>query len=895
MKKLLIFGIATTCTMICTALFFGCADSLDKNIPADFSTGGDPVYHLKTGNLVHGSKAVITASLNGEVKCFTPDGTLIWKAETEGGFPFDLCVADIDNDDFDEVLVASGNGKLFTFDNDGKSLWTFSNVPPLYQVSVVINANGDATIITGGVEQVLYKLSPKGEVLGELKTEHCIRHIRTGGILEKDEDFIAMATASTGLFGNLKLFLIDPENLEIVWMKDKLGRSLNNTGRRFFSMLVKDVTNDGLDEILLSGGWGENGIVYAFDQQGEILFSKSDEKIPNIAYRMNLLKSVELPEDNFFLGHFGNVLIVYELDGTCREVVWGKYSFADSYFDKDLRTLFMGSSVSGGDGVYAFSLDKPGWQQKFREVNPIGRLAEIESNLAVLTKQIGEFIPPDYQPEPRRTIVISPNPLNIDYQNISFNEAITLSQKIENRDELWCKSMDQRRLYNLSADEIVNLIKVKEAAGKDFVIWAGHGSAMHFPLSTFERIIRAAPKHLQGFIFAEMTSVNEHMQEVVTKIILPLAELCKQNNKVIILRNKNIFWNGACYLPFWKKILFNEQYGGVFIPGLEETNSRTQELSLAGRIGLWQMGYFDHWLGRVTTDNVNSDRMFEWGGQQVINHHLRNLVSSASQGADVFYNTLDITDLSFETQKDTSVLYKQLVPFYEMIDKGIIHIPERTELLSVSDVALGMTDSPSNAFITNGTDGHKYAYPTDVQKEMVFGHLNPYWSCSSLDSFDYSFFAFNVRLRMTNFIPETPYGMTVIIPAETKTGGRFRKIIATDGEYFFDEQGKQYTASEYKPVIQSALAEGAQRLPVLVRGKVHWSVVKLDEKHLRITLIDPGYLDPARRDAEIVLQNVSGISCTDILSKESLPIKEGKIALTVPAGVFRIVDVEISE
>lgn len=894
MKKSLIFVTGAVSIMVFTALFSGCSSSGKMNKDADFSTGGNPVYHLKTGNLKYGKKAVITASTDGEVRCFTPAGVLIWKAGTSGGFPFDLCVTDIDHDDLDEVLVASGNGKLFAFDNDGKPLWIFSEVPPLYQVSVAINSDGEAAIFTGGVEQVLYKLSPKGEVLGNITTDHCIRHIRTGKILKKDADFIAMTTASSGLFGNLKLFLIDPENLKIVWVKDKLGRSLANTGRRFFSMLIKDVTSDGLDEILLTGGWGENGIVYAFGQKGEILYSKTDEKIPNIAYRMNLLKSAELPDDNFILGHFGNVLIVYELDGTCREVIRGKYSFADSYFDKDLKTLFMGSSVSGGNGIYAFRLDSPGWQEKFAEVNPVGRLADIERNLAVLDQQIRDFIPPAYQPLPRKTIVISPNPLKVDYQNISFNEAVTLSQKIENREDLWCRERDQRRPYNLSSEEIVSIIKEKEAAGNDFVIWAGHGSAMHFPLSTFEKIIQAGPKHLKGFIFAEMTSVDRHMQEVVTKIILPLAGLCKQYNKVIILRNKNIFWNGACYLPLWKKILFDEKYRAVFIPGLEETNSRTQELSLAGRIGLWQMGYFDHWLGRVTTDNVNSDRMFEWGGQQVINHHLRNLVSSASLGADVFYNTLDITDLSLETQKDTSVLYMQLVPFYEMINKGIIHIPARNELLSVSDVALGMTDNPSNVFITTGTNGHKYAFPSDVQKEMVFGRLNPYWSCSSIDTFDYSWYAFNVKLRMANFLPETPYGMTCIIPAETKTGERFKKIITTDGEYFFDEQGKQYSASDYKPVVQSALEEGAGRLPVLVRGKVHWSVVKLDDKHLRITLIDPGYLDPAEREAEIVLQHVSGISCIDILSRISLPVNDGKIALTVPAGIFRIVDVEIN-
>jgi hypothetical protein len=553
----------------------------------------------------------------------------------------------------------------------------------------------------------------------------------------------------------------------------------------------------------------------------------------------------------------------------------------------------MGSSVSGGDEIMAFRMDEKGWQEKFRTVQSIGQLAEIEVNIKNLNTQINEFTPPVYQTKSNQAIIISPTPEGKAYKNISFNTAITLSQKIEDRNELWCKVRDPRRLYNYSADEIVKIIADKEAQGKDFVIWAGHGSEMHFPLSTFERVIKVAPKHLKGFIFAEMTSVEDHMQEIVRKMILPLAEMCKQSGKVIILRNKNIFWNGACYVPFWKEVLFNERYSDVFIPGLEETNSRTQELSLAGRIGLWQLGYFKHWLGRVTTDNSNFDRMFEWGGQQIINHHLRNLISSAALGADVFYNTLDITDLSFDTQKDTSVLYNQLVPFYEMVEKGIVKIPKKEDLLSVSDLAIGMTDNPSKDFIKNGTDGHKYNFPADKQTELVFGHLNPYWAGSSIDTFDYSYYAFNVRRRMTNFIPETPYGMTTIIPAETKEISRFKNIIPTDGQYFYDRTGKQYTAKEYRPTVEKALMEAAERLPILVKGKVHWSVVKLDEKHLRITLIDPGYLDPGERTAEISLQNVKGISCTDILSRKTLPIKNGSITLKVPAGICRIVDVEI--
>ncbi len=805
-----------------------------------------------------------------------------------------MCVADIDKDGLDEVFVASGNGTLYAFDNNGKVLWKFVRVAPLFQVSVAGNDKGEALVITGGVEQVLYALSPKGEIVNEIKTDACIRHIRTGRIFGTNKDEIALVTASSGLFANLSLTLIDTEKFEIKWIKEKLGQYVNNSGQRFFSLLIKDINNDNRQEILLSGAWGENGSVYAFDSKGKHLFIKLDKQIPNIAYRMNLLRSVNLPDDDFYIGHFGHVLIVYNLDGTCREVLTGKYSYADSYFDPSLKTLFMGSSVSGGDEIMAFRLDQKGWQEKFRNVQSIGQLAEIESNIRNLNQQIIEFKPPVYQTKSNKAIIISPAPDGKVFKNISFNTAITLSQKIEERNELWCKVRDPRRLYNYTADEIVKIIADKEAEGKDFVIWAGHGFEMHFPLSTFERAIKAAPMHLKGFIFAEMTSVDNHMQEIVRKMILPLAEMCKQSGKVIVLRNKNIFWNGACYVPFWKEVLFNERYSDVFIPGLEETNSRTQELSLAGRIGLWQLGYFKHWLGRTTTDNSNFDRMFEWGGQQVINHHLRNLISSAALGADVFYNTLDITDLSFDTQKDTSVLYQQLVPFYEMIEKGIIQIPKKEELLSVSDMAIGITDNPSKDFIKNGTDGHKYNFPVDKQTELVFGHLNPYWAGSSIDTFDYSYYAFNVIRRMTNFIPETPYGMPTIIPSDTKIGGRIRQIIPTDGQYFFDQSGKQFSAKEYQPIVEKALKDAAERLPILVKGSVHWSAVKLDEKHIRITLIDPGYLDPAERIAEIKLQNVKGISCTDILSTKTLPIKYGIKKLNIPAGICRIVDVEIS-
>jgi hypothetical protein len=41
---------------------------------------------------------------------------------------------------------------------------------------------------------------------------------------------------------------------------------------------------------------------------------------------------------------------------------------------------------------------------------------------------------------------------------------------------------------------------------------------------------------------------------------------------------------------------------------------------------------------------------------------------------------------------------------------------------------------------------------------------------------------------------------------------------------------------------------------------------------------------------EVVLQHLRASSCVDILSGESLRIVDGKVPLTIPAGLFRILD-----
>jgi len=902
MKNTILSIIIVVEFLICITIFLvscqGIGSAKGVKVPAMeiFTTGGYTLYHVHPGNDKYGRRCVIGAAYDGTVLCYTPEGKLLWKNKTGEGFPFDLCVADIDNNGLDEVMVASSDGALYVIGPEGKQLWCFRKELPLYQVCAAKQADGKCIIMAGGVEDTLYSLSPDGKLRGKLLIKNHITRIRTGDIMGQGRDMVAVATTTGALAGTLGMNLIDPVDLTIKWTRTDLGSYTPNSGRRFFSMTIMDLNHDGKEDILTSDSWGENGKIFAFDQMGEPMFVQSDPRIPNVPYRMNILVPVKLPDDEYIIGQFANIIIIYNLNGTCRDVVTGPYAYSNAAFDSVTKTLYLGSSVSGGDELVAIHLDQPGWQKAFSEAKPVGKLAKIIANMEELNKQVATFKRPSYQPQPRPVDVIlqdeyhvrSPEELRQRYQNgrnIRYVSHLVLSQKPE-PGALWCRDISSFGDYDMSADEIVEQARQWEKRGWDFVVQAGHTTALHMSPETFERVLKVAPEHLWGFEFSEIgEKLDEREQEIVEKVLLTLAEQCHQNgNKKILLRTKNIFWNGNIYHPFWSNVLLNKRYSDIFIPCLEETNSRTQELSLAGRIGLWQIGVFDHWATRAETDNACFNRSWEWSSQQVLSHHIRNLVSCASQGSDIYFNAIHQGPFS-------TALEGQLMVFYEMLEKGVIYIPRRSELASLSEVAIGMLSPPSKSFISHGTNATRYIHQGN-QPPLVFDRLDWYWGGAPLEDYDFSRYVFGIERRLTNFLPLTPYGMVTIVPDKTPEGlnNSCTNKITTDGELFFDNDGKMYGPSEYKPVVEAKLRKASASLPVLVQGIAHWSAAWIDENHLRVTMVDPGYLDPDDRDVRILLQQGRWTHCHDILANQKLKISKGVIYLKIPMGSLRIVD-----
>jgi len=854
-----------------------------------FPTGGHTVYHLSPATVVGKQRGVVSASFDGTVLCHSKEGKLIWENSSDTNFPFDLAVADINGDGLDETFVGTAGGNVNAYASDGKKLWSFATNGAIQQVCPIKTSSGKWVILAGGIDETVISISANGQLISSIKAGDVVRHIRKGNILGDGKEYAVVATTADGHNGVLSLILVNPDNLAEVWRKKDLVKN-SRIKRRWDDMMIMDVNGDKKEDIVLSGDPLDNGRLFAYDFEGKLIFAKSNKDIPIAPYRMNMLSHIPSigNESDYILGLFANILIVYDGKGDYKSFLINKYDFTNSAYDEQTSTYYLGSCASGGDGIYALDLKNPNWKEAFKNLKAVGKTAEIDQNIAKINEQIKAFKAPSYQPAPKNVTVIGQLSDNKGYDKFKFATNERLMEKITDSTELWCKVTDHRWDYKMTAQEIVNFAKEKEAKGEDFILWVWHGEALYISPATLDKVMDAAPKHLLGFACAEMEQTGPVMQELIPKIMMPLADKCLKTNRKIIFRNKGIYWSGTCYLPFYKNLLFNPKYKQVFVPGLEETNCRTQEMSLASRVGLWETGFFDSWSCRVVTDNACFNRMWEYSSQQIMSHYVRNMVLNASMGSDFYF-------IDVHSALTKPAMWAQLQPFYELINKGIVSIPNRSDLLSVSSLCLGMKSPPEKEYIRHGINGHKYNFDVDNKTlSMAFDRLDAYWGAAQIADYDFSKYGYGADRRMLNFLPKYPYGLVSIVPDETdlKSHPLLTEKVSTDGRYFYDENGKQREAVEYKQTMLEKLKTAAAKLPILVKGDAAWSVVRLDPKHVRVVLVDPGYTDPADRDVEINLQHLNGLKCTDILSNDSLEIKNQNIKVHIPIGVFRVLDIE---
>jgi hypothetical protein len=103
-------------------------------------------------------------------------------------------------------------------------------------------------------------------------------------------------------------------------------------------------------------------------------------------------------------------------------------------------------------------------------------------------------------------------------------------------------------------------------------------------------------------------------------------------------------------------------------------------------------------------------------------------------------------------------------------------------------------------------------------------------------------------------------------------------------------------ADEYYKVIEADIKKSAKLLPLTVSGDVAWVTAQTAPNHLRLTLIDSGYINPKARTATVYFHMAKPAKMFDLLDRKPINIDDASaVRIEVPCGMFRFIDIEIKE
>lgn len=79
-------------------------------------------------------------------------------------------------------------------------------------------------------------------------------------------------------------------------------------------------------------------------------------------------------------------------------------------------------------------------------------------------------------------------------------------------------------------------------------------------------------------------------------------------------------------------------------------------------------------------------------------------------------------------------------------------------------------------------------------------------------------------------------------------------------------------------------------------GNVAWVAAVSSPKHIRLTLLDSGYVNPGDKTATITFNTVTPVAIADVLAKTNIAVENKKTArVHIPCDLFRFIDVELKE
>jgi len=704
----------------------------------------------------------------------------------------------------------------------------------------------------------------------------------------------------------------DPEKREK--KMDKKERSAwNSSSLKKANGTVADLNGDGAaDLIYTAGAYTLKGGLRQLASLPEAFKTASYDQ----HYNMRLLAAGNLTDKP------GAEIVLVEgpqvrlYDSTGKELggVVAPFGFSDVVYlpGTPRGSVLLGSSPNGDDNIYRLTFE-PGWEKSLEKIERRGVMATIGANLQQLSTAATSWRGAPMPGADGPFDVVVNHSLWSGWDTKKFDTWIGEVREYEKlfpysrlrfatcfwpgenaplmRPDGKPWGRDHRLAHDLTREQIVAAAKYFESKGCHFWVQVGHGCDPHLEVATVAAMLQAAPKTLRGFVSAEDEQLD-NVPYYFEHHIKPILELCLKHKKRFIPRNKDVWW---AHWPADKKmreLIFNGRYRSVILPSVEDSNSRSPEVNLAARVGLWLDGQVDDWASRCSADWFCAGRAWEWEYVMTGHPQLRYYVSQAMIGARVFMMLNGERERL--TGRWTRVGTEGTATFLHLIGKGALTPPRRDQLRAISPVALVM-QQPSERFAGHGANGHHEEHwrndDTD-SKPWAFDRLDTYWAMAPLPTTDVATYLWGRTRRDAAHLPATaPHGLVCLLPgAKPQTAGRWTSLWMTDGDKL-SKDGKNYSLTDARNAIIAELATGAKTFPFRVEGQIFHQIIEQAPGRYVILLLDPGWLNPAERVVTLTAQQPGNWRVTDRLTGAPLGNLGQPLTLRIPAGAFRLIEV----
>ena len=924
-------------------VFFNVA--LGKDKPIKSITTGYTIVKVKTA-VFNKKSNIIASTYDGRLLAINYDGKILWENELSGFMNHDIWIDDINGDGNEEVIAANADGSVYCVNYKGELLWSFKqNDAPMISACVIHSKDkGEPYIACGGNDLNIYYVSNQGELLKTISSSsyktlyrpnkkwqddgtlpynvHTVNFLRP--LPQSDGSDVLLLDAILSHADRLNMYFYFYPEQEIPFKSYKVYH-----GPVGDMNIVENPENKQLEILLGTSGITEKhdlGILNPENKQiQKINFAKNTGKRSlGFGYRVSQTEVIETKDSYNYLTKKGEYLFITNPTDGFKDIetLKGTYSYHDIHKDEIRKKIILGSVQSGGNQIHIIDYTNNKWKSAFENLEPSGNIENILLGTKETIKNLRKYKKADWERDPKKITLMSPpskwkmtprmEGIKNKYDNLSFlGYAFLKDVGAWDRSYIKVNSLrtikDGRKKYVASPESVQEQL-ISKYNENGLCTWGGHGvDPYYYGYETIKKVIDAGNGKQSVWVWPELTILHKKdFKYVLDDLLYPLSKYSKGHNAKQFIRSKHIFWQSYIYKPEWSRFLSGE-FADVLVPSMEETQDFSMELSLASRLGLWSSGVANSWGTRCARDNPSFMRSRQFSHQNLPNHFLRNAIYHVSYGADYINN--------FNVDSKYSD-YMSLL--WELIGKGALYAPKPKEILSFSPVHISMT-KPDETYsrVGNGsTTTLRFDKEYEDKNPFVFGRLSSDWTGGKNTPWDFSNYAAGAKDKRLNFLAPYPNGMVLITPVQNgvlkqKNAVRkplkenlhpiYKNILSeyiTDGKDYISEDGKQRMKADvhYKEVVRK-IKESAKLLPISVTGDVAWVVAQTSPKHLRLTLIDNGYLNPKDRIAKIKFNTVTPVKVVDVLDGKTFKYnaKNKGTEIDVPCGMFRFIDVELDK